>query len=69
MTEAAEVTPADIEAKFRDIQGQIEVVAEDSKKKVAVLGTVAAVVVLLVVYLLGRRAGTRRSSVIEIRRL
>ena len=33
MTETAGITPADIEAKFRDIQGQMDVVAEDSKKK------------------------------------
>ena len=69
MTEAASITPADIEAKFRDIQGQIDVVAGDSKKKVAVAGVVAAIVLLLIVYLLGQRAGKKKSTVLEIRRL
>ena len=69
MTETAGITPADIEAKFRDIQGQMDVVAEDSKKKVAIAASVLAVIILLVVYVLGRKAGKRTSSVLEIRRL
>lgn len=69
MTEAADITPADIEAKFRDIQGQIDVVAEDGKKKFVIIGTAGAVVLLLVMYVLGRRAGKRKSTVLEIRRL
>ncbi|MEM7322822.1 MAG: hypothetical protein AAF531_07035 [Actinomycetota bacterium] len=68
MTETAGITPADIEAKFRDIQGQVDVVAEDSKKRLAIGGTAAAVIIMLLVYVLGRRAGKRRSSVLEIRR-
>ncbi|MEM9562217.1 MAG: hypothetical protein AAGA93_06360 [Actinomycetota bacterium] len=69
MTETAGITPADIEAKFRDIQGQMDVVAEDSKKKLAVAGTALTVVILLIVYVMGRNAGKKTSSVLEIRRL
>lgn len=69
MTETAGITPADIEAKFRDIQGQMDVVAEDSKKKLAVAGMALTVIILLIVYVLGRNAGKKGSSVLEIRRL
>jgi len=69
MTEATNITPADIEAKFRDIQGQIDVVAEDGKKKAVVAGVAAAVLLLLVMYLMGRRTGKKKSTVLEIRRL
>ncbi len=69
MTEAAGITPADIEAKFRDVQGQIDVVANDSKKKVAVGGVAATVLILLIAYIIGRKAGKKRSTVLEIRRL
>ncbi len=69
MTETAGITPADIEAKFRDIQGQMDVVAEDSKKKVAIAASVLAVILLLIVYVIGRNAGKKTSSVLEIRRL
>ncbi|MGH1493236.1 MAG: hypothetical protein ACRBK7_28205 [Acidimicrobiales bacterium] len=68
MTETAGITPADIEAKFRDIQGQVEVVAEDSKKKMALTGSAVALVILLIVYLFGRKTGKKKSSVLEIRR-
>ena len=63
------ISPADIEAKFRDIQGQVDSVAEDGKKKAAIAGTIGAVLLLLVIYLMGRRSGVRRSTVLEIRRL
>ena len=69
MTEAADITPADIEAKFRDIQGQIDVVADDSKKTLAIGGVAGAVLLLLLVYVLGRKAGKKKSTVLEIRRL
>lgn len=63
------ITPADIEAKLRDIQGQVDVVAGDSKKKAAIGALVATVLALLVVYFLGRRTGKRKSTVVEIRRI
>ena len=69
MTETAGITPADIEAKFRDIQGQVDVVAEDSKKKLVVAGGVLSILILLIIYVLGRNAGKKQSSVLEIRRL
>ncbi len=68
-TPSAKISPADIEAKFRDIQGQVDSVAEDGKKKAAIAGLVGAVLLLLVIYLMGRRSGVRRSTVLEIRRL
>lgn len=69
MTQTTGITPADIEAKFRDIQGQVEVVAEDSKKRMVLYGAIGGVIVVLLVYLLGRNAGKKKSSVLEIRRL
>ncbi|MDH4276682.1 MAG: hypothetical protein OEW83_01225 [Acidimicrobiia bacterium] len=69
MTETAGITPADIEAKFRDIQGQVDVVAEDGKKKMALAGGVIGVILLLLIYIMGRKAGKKQSSVLEIRRL
>ncbi len=69
MTETTSITPADIEAKFRDVQGQIDVVAGDSKKKVVVGGAILAVIILLIVYMAGKRTGKKNSTVLEIRRL
>jgi len=69
MTEATPVTPADIEASMRKLQGQIGVVAEDSKKKAAIVGVILTVLIMLAIYILGRRAGVRKSTVVQIRRL
>lgn len=69
MTETTGITPADIEAKFRDIQGQVDVVAEDSKKRLALAGGAVSVILFLIIYVVGRRAGKRSSSVVEIRRM
>lgn len=69
MTETSKITPDDLKAGFRDIQGQVDGVTEDGKKKAAIAGTAVAVLLLLVIYTLGRRAGKKKSTVIEIRRL
>ncbi len=69
MSEETKITPQDIESKFRDIQDQVETVKDDSKKKLAVGGTMLTVLILLVIYTMGRKAGKKKSSVLEIRRL
>lgn len=69
MTESTKISPADIEAKFREMQEQVDTVAGDSKKKAAVAGSTLAVILLFVIYLMGQRSGKRKSTVVEIRRL
>lgn len=68
-TDTTKISPSDIESKFRDIQGQVDTVAEDGKKKAAVAGSAVAVILLLLIYILGRNAGKKKSTVLEIRRL
>lgn len=65
----AKVTRSDIEDKFRELQTEMTVAADSAKGKVTVAAVAGAVLVLVVVYLLGRKAGKRRSTVVEIRRL
>lgn len=69
MTETTKITPSDIESKIRDIQGQVDTVAEDSKKKVAIGGSVVAMLLLFIIYTMGKKAGQKKSTVLEIRRL
>ena len=63
------ITPADIEAKFRQIQGEVDTVAEDGKQKAAAIGGVVAVLLLVLIFFLGQRSGKRKSTVLEVRRL
>ena len=69
MTNPSKITPADIEAKFRDVQGQVDSVKDDSKKKLTLIGGGLTVLLLLAIYLIGRNAGKKKSTVLEIRRL
>jgi hypothetical protein len=63
------VTRADIEAKLREIRGEVDTTATEAKSYAMTVGIVAAVVLIGGAYLLGRRRGRRRSTVVEIRRV
>ena len=63
------VTRADIEAKLEEIRGFTEKSVDTATKstKGAAIGGAAVAVVLA--YLMGRRRGRRRRTVVEVRRL
>jgi hypothetical protein len=63
------ITRDDIEAKLREIQGTTESGAEAARGAgvAAVVGM--ALLGILVAYLLGRRKGRKRRTVVEIRRV
>lgn len=64
-----DVTRNDIEAKLRELRGEVDAVAETAKGPAVVVGAVAAVALLAAVYLLGRRKGKKRTTVVEVRRV
>lgn len=59
----------DIEKKLRGLQGEVADKVEDRKSAVATAVVVGGVVLVVLVFLLGRRSGRRRSTMVEIRRL
>ena len=63
------ITRADIEAKLRAIRDDIEPVGDQAKGGLMAAAPVVAAVLIIGAYLLGRRSGKKRRSVIEIRRL
>ena len=66
---AGRVTRADIEAKLRRLQGELEnteEVVKEASKGVAIGGVI---LLLILVFLLGKRRGRRKSTVVEIRRI
>ena len=63
------ITRNDIESKLRQITGEVSEVGAASKSYVLIAGAVAGVAVLAGVYLLGRRKGKTRTTVVEVRRL
>jgi hypothetical protein len=63
------VTKADIEAKLRKLQGGVEEQVMSQRQKIIGAGVAVAVLALLISYLLGRRRGKRKTTVVEIRRI
>ena len=68
-TSNGRISRADIEAKLRQMRGEVDKTAEAAKVPImAIAGGVAAAVVVLA-FLLGKRRGRRKSTVVEIRRV
>lgn len=63
------ITREHIEAKFRDIAGEVESVEEGARSYVGFAVAAVAVTLVVVAFALGSRRGRRRRTVVEIRRL
>jgi hypothetical protein len=63
------VTRNDLESKMRELQGGIEEGAATAKSYAIAVGAVVVVGVALGAYLLGRRKGRKRTTVVEVRRI
>ncbi len=63
------ITPEDIERKFRALQGDVQDAVDDKKPALLSIAAGAGVVLLLLVFFLGKRAGKKRSAIVEIRRI
>lgn len=70
MTAPAErVTPDDLEAKFRELEGEASSTAQQAKSYALVAAAVVVVGVAAVAFVLGRRKGRKKTTVVEIRRV
>ena len=63
------VTRDDIEAKLRELRGEVDSRVSDVKFSVTVVAVAVAVSAVVTAYWLGRRRGKRRQTVFEIRRI
>jgi hypothetical protein len=63
------ITPDDLEAKFRELFEGARGEAASAKNTIVSAGIVIGVILLLVAFLLGRRGGKKRSTIVEIRRV
>lgn len=69
MSTTERVTRDDIEAKLRQIQGDVESGIETSRDAGRVASVAGVVLALGVVYLLGRRHGRKKRTIVEIKRV
>lgn len=63
------VSRADIEAKLREIRGEVETTGNNVKQYAIVAGAVVAVAVVALAFTLGKRKGKRKTTVVEVRRV
>jgi hypothetical protein len=68
-TRTKPITRDDLEAKFRELEGGAREQVASARTTLITAGGIAMLIVLLLVFLLGRRAGKQRSTVVEIRRV
>lgn len=68
MTDTKKITRDDIEAKFRQITGDVDAKAEEAKTTAVTIGAVVAAAVVIGVFLFGRSRGQKKTTVIEVRR-
>jgi len=58
----------DIEAKLRELQGEVEIIGEEAKSYAITVGIVILVGVVAVAFVFGRRRGRRNRTIVEVRR-
>ena len=62
------VTRGDIEAKLRELRGEVDTGVDAAKTPVLAIAIGAAVAVVVVAYWMGRRRGLKKNMILEIRR-
>lgn len=67
-TSSQKITRQDLESKFQVLQDDIQGVADQQKSKFAIGVSIVSGIVILCAYAMGRKAGRKRRSVLEIRR-
>lgn len=64
----ARITKEDLESKFQSLQDDLQGRASDKRQSIMAAAAILGGVIVLIAYLLGRRGGRKRRSVVEIRR-
>ncbi len=68
-TSNGRITRADIESKLREMRGEVQETAEAAKVPIMAIAAGVAAVVVVAAFMLGKRRGRRKSTVVEIRRV
>ena len=63
------VTRDDLERRLRALQDSVQGKVEDRKQSLVTTGAGIGAVLLLLFFLLGRRSGRKKTTLVEIRRL
>jgi hypothetical protein len=69
MSDQRRITRGDIEAQLRTLQGDVNERVVSEKQKIITGALVTLALLLAVSYVLGRRKGRRKTTIVEIRRV
>lgn len=69
MSAAQRITKSDLEAKFVELQGGVARSVADARQKIMAAMAVGGIVVLVLAFLLGKRKGRKKTTIVEIRRV
>jgi hypothetical protein len=69
MATTTRISRNDLEAKLREMSGDVQVAVEARRPRLLGGAVAGVVLVVLLAYLLGRRGGRARSAVVEIRKV
>ena len=62
------ITRDDLEARFRSLQGEVDVVEHSVRDSVVKTAVIVGAVIVAAAFVLGSRRGRKRRTVVEIRR-
>jgi hypothetical protein len=65
----SKISAGDLENKLRAFQGDIQSKVDDKKKTLMAVGAGVAVFLLIVFFLLGKRSGKKKTTLVEIKRI
>ena len=65
----AKITRDDLERQFRALQGEAREMVDEQSNKLITAAGIGALIIVVVIFLLGKRAGRRKNTYIEIRRV
>lgn len=68
MSEDEIITREELEDKFQALQDELQFKVADKKSSIAAALTIGGSLIVVLSYMLGRRRGRKRRSVVEIRR-
>jgi hypothetical protein len=67
--DGAPITRDDIEARFRELNGEVTDEVGEARSTMVAIGLGVAVALIAIAFLAGRRRGRSRSTVVEVRRI
>ncbi len=68
-TTPTQITPDDLRDKLQAFQGDIQGKVEDQKTSIATVAGGVGMALMIIMFLLGKRAGKKKSAIVEIRRV